>query len=146
MVDKTSDASNPAKKAPFEAAALVALVIACPGEPNTKSYAPAIVEDAELMDAWLRKHGFETQKLIHTEATEEAITDWFDEQTMACINLKKSKANPSKKFVLFCFYAGHCDKNGDTIRVHLPDSIFNLKTNCASLARIVKNTHTWFPS
>ncbi len=86
---------------------------------------PSVVDDAELMDAWLRQHGFETQKLIHTAATEEAITDWFDEQTIACKKLKKT--HPGKKFLLFCFYSGHGDKNGGTNRVNLPDSIFELE-------------------
>lgn len=125
MVETTFNASKNSKKVPFEAAALVALAIACPGEPNTENYIPTVVNDAELMDVWLRQHGFQTQKLIHTDATKQAITDWFDEQTIACTKLKKT--HPNKKFLLFCFYSGHGDRNGGTNRVNLPGSIFALE-------------------
>jgi hypothetical protein len=73
------------------------------------------------MEAWLKGHGFTTHKLIHEDATEDAIDEWFEDQTSAWV--KNKRAHPKKKFLLLCFYSGHGDKNGGTNRVHLPGPI-----------------------
>ncbi len=87
MVELSDDRCTEPKKVAFEAAVLVALVITCPGDPNSKLHRPLVEHDGEIMEAWLNLHGFRTETLTHQAATKEAITDWFKEQTIACIRL-----------------------------------------------------------
>lgn len=120
MVEKTKYVKKIQVKDPFEAGAKVALVIVSPGDPNDKDkYLPLVANDGDVMSAWLIQHGFDTKTLVDSEATPDEIDDWLFDQTVACNNLRKTK--PKEKFLLFCFYSGHGDKNGGTNRIHLND-------------------------
>ncbi len=70
------------------------------------------------MSAWLKRLGFTVKELADDYATEAKIEEWFDDQTIACKNLYKTK--DEEKFLIFCFYSGHgIIKGAGTVHINL---------------------------